>query len=118
MRLLSLRVLVPLAVVVLAWGGIHLLGSHNVPVTPAVWPVADPPASPPEGARALVTAAARPSSSLPANSDAIPVLPGAMRQLNGSTRETAIGLYAVIQQLEDALRIHFDQLVKQLEPGR
>lgn len=115
MRLLSPRLLVLLAVVVVAWGGIHLLGSHNVSVTPAVWPVAEPSASPPPSAAATATAAPTPT---PSGTAAIPVLPGAMRQLNGSTRDTAMGLYAVIQQLEEALRTRLDELVKQLEPGR
>ena len=117
MRLLSPRVLIPLAVVVLAWGAVHLLGSHNVSVTPAVWPVAAPTPSPSAGAAATSTAVPSPA---PAPSDAatIPILPGAMRQLNGSTRDTAMGLYAVIQQLEEALRTRLDALVKQLEPGR
>jgi hypothetical protein len=114
MRLLSPRLLVVLAVVVVAWGGIHLLGSQNVAVTPAVWPVADPSASPVPAAAATASVAATPT---PSPAAAIPVLPGAMQQLNGSTRDTAVGLYAVIEQLEEALRIHFDQLVKQLEPG-
>jgi hypothetical protein len=115
MRLLSPRLLVLLAVVVVAWGGIHLLGSHNVSVTPAVWPVVEPSASPPPSAAATATAAPTPT---PSGTAAIPVLPGAMRQLNGSTRDTAMGLYAVIQQLEEALRTRLDELVKQLEPGR
>lgn len=115
MRLLSPRVLVVLAVVVVAWGGIHLLGSHNVAVTPAVWPVPDPSASPVPAAPALATASPTPAAS---DTGTIPVLPGAMRQLNGNTRDTAIGLYAVIQQLEAALRGRLDELVKQLEPAR
>ena len=115
MRLLSPRLLVLLAVVVVAWGGIHLLGSHNVSVTPAVWPVAGPGLPRQRSA----AAAASPAPTLtPSGTAAIPVLPGAMRQLNGSTRDTAMGLYAVIQQLEEALRTRLDELVKQLEPGR
>jgi hypothetical protein len=109
--------LIPLAVVVVAWGGIHLLGSHNVSVTPAVWPVAEPSGSPAPSGPGLPTAVPSPSPAT-SHAGAIPVLPGAMSQLNGNTRDTAIGLYAVIQQLEDALRIRLEDLVKQLEPGR
>ncbi len=116
MRLLSPRLLVVLALVVVAWGGIHLLGSHNAAVSPAVWPVAEPSASAVAGGSALPTAGPSPDPAPTAGGD-IPLLPGAMRQLNGNTRDTAIGLYAVIQQLEDALRVHFDQLIRQLEPG-
>jgi hypothetical protein len=117
MRLLSLRVLVPLTVLVLGWGAVHVLSSHNVSVAPAVWPLAAPSSSASAGAAELPIASAGPTSS-PPSSGAIPVLPDALRQLNGSTRDTATGLYAVIQQLEAALGQHFDQLVKQLEPGR
>jgi hypothetical protein len=116
MRLLSPRWLVLLSVVVIAWGGFHLLGAHTVAVTPAVWPVAQPSPSP-RPASALPAASPAPTVAA-ASDDAIPVLPAAMGQLNGSTRDTAIGLYAVIQQLEDALRIRLEDLVKQLEPGR
>ena len=50
MPLLSARLLVPVAVVVLAWGGIHLLTSHNLAVIPAVWPAAaSTPSSVPRG---------------------------------------------------------------------
>ncbi len=116
-RLLSLRLLVPLALVVVAWGGLHVLSSHNVAVTPTVWPVAEPSASPAPGAPAVPTAPSAPSPATN-NTGGIPVLPGAMRQLNGSTRDTAVGLYALIQQLEDALRGRLEQLARQLEPGR
>ncbi len=117
MRLLSARVLIPLAVVVVTWGGVHLIGSHdNVAVAPAVWPTAEPVTSPSAGA-GLPAAVASPAAA-PASAGTIPVLPAALGQLNRSTRDTAVGLYTVIQQLEDALRIRLDQLVKQLEPGR
>ncbi len=116
MRLLSLRVLVPLTAVVLGWGVVHVLTSHNVSLAPAVWPLAAPSASA-SAAAALPTATPSPASA-PPSSGAIPILPDALRQLNGSTRDTATGLYAVIRQLEEALRSHFDQLVRQLEPGR
>jgi hypothetical protein len=114
-KLLSPRLLIPLALIVLAWGGVHLFGSHNVEVAPAAWPMAQPTPSP-APSPVMVTAAPAPASSPEAA--AIPVLPEAMRQLNGSTRDAAIGLYALIQQLEGALRSHMEQLVKQLEPGR
>ena len=118
MRLLSPRLLIPLAVVVTVWGGVQLLTSHNVAVTPAVWPIAAPSASPSGSAKPPLAVATAPTPSRSRSGDAIPVLPGALQQLNGSTRDTAIGLYALIQQLEEALRTHLEQLVKQLEPGR
>ncbi len=116
MRLLSPRLLVVLAVVVLAWGGAHLLGTHDAAVTPATWPTTQPAASPtPRAAAVLPIAGANP----PASPDSgIPVLPGVMRQLNANTRDTAIGLYALVQQFEAALRSHLDALARQLEPGR
>jgi hypothetical protein len=122
MPLLSARLLVPVAVVVLAWGGIHLLTSHNLAVTPAVWPAAASTPSSVPAAAAVAPApppAAAPSSSpSPGNHASIPILPAALQQLNGSTRDTAVGLYALIQQLEQALRTHLEQLAQQLEPGR
>jgi hypothetical protein len=48
----------------------------------------------------------------------VPILPGALQQFNGDTRDTAVGLYALIQQLESALRSDLQQLVQRLEPGR
>jgi hypothetical protein len=48
----------------------------------------------------------------------VPILPGALQQLDGSTRDTAVGLYALLQQLEQALVTHLQQLAHQLEPGR
>jgi hypothetical protein len=117
MPFLSARVLVPVAVVLLAWGGVHVLGSHNFSVTPATWPA---PATTPSSAPAVVSAPAPTAAVIPspvANA-VIPILPGALRQLNGSTRDTATGLYALIQQLEDAFRAHLDQVIQQLEPGR
>jgi hypothetical protein len=65
---------------------------------------------------APVAAAPPPAASGPAGS--IPILPGALRQLNGDTRDTAIGMYALIRQLEAALAGHLSDLVRQLEPGR
>ena len=118
MRPVSARWLVPIAVVVLAWGGVHFLGSRDIPVTPATWPSAattaasTPPALTSSGATPAV-----PSASPAAGKGAIPLLPGALRQLNGSTRDTATGLYALVQQLEDAFRAHLEQLIGQLEPG-
>jgi hypothetical protein len=119
MPLLSARWLVPIAVLVLAWGGVQLLSSHNLAVTPAVWPAAPTPSSVPGGAAAAPGANALVPSptATPGLGGSIPILPGALRQLNGSTRDTAVGLYAVIQQLEEALRSRLDQLAHQLEPG-
>jgi hypothetical protein len=118
MPFLSARVLVPIAVVLLAWGGVHVLGSHNFPVTPATWPA---PATTPSSASAVVSPPPPPAHASPSpavGNGVVPVLPGALRQLNGSTRDTAMGLYALIQQLEDAFRSHLDQVIHQLEPGR
>jgi hypothetical protein len=117
MPLLSARLLVPVAVVMIAWGGAHLLTSHSLSVTPAVWPLPAPMPSSPPGHDAIApptSSAASPSPS--SGGEAIPILPGALRQLNGSTRDTAVGLYALIQQLEEALRAHLQQLLNQLEP--
>jgi hypothetical protein len=121
MPLLSARLLVPVAVVVAAWGGFQILSSHNLAVSPAVWPAAaTTPSSVP--ADAVVNPAASSPAPAPAPSPsiggAVPILPGALQQLNGSTRDTAVGLYALIQQLEQALRTHLEQLAQQLEPGR
>jgi hypothetical protein len=121
MPLLSARWLVPIAVVVLAWGGVHLLSSHNLAVTPAVWSAAASPSSGPAAASAVPPAsnALGPSPTpAPGDGEAVPILPGALQQLNGSTRDTAVGLYALIQQLEEALRSRFELLAHQLEPGR
>ena len=117
MRLLSPRLLIPIAVVVVVWGGAHLLTSRDLSVSPAVWPVVAPTASAAPGQSALTPAipAAAPS---PSPAGDIPILPGALQQLNGSTRDTAVGLYAVLQQLEEAVRSRLEQLVQQLEPGR
>jgi hypothetical protein len=41
-----------------------------------------------------------------------------LKQVDGSTRDTAVGLYALLQQLEQALVAHLQQLARQLEPGR
>jgi hypothetical protein len=120
MPLLSARMLVPIAVVVLAWGGVHLLSPQNLAVSPAVWPAqAAPSPSPP-----AVVAVAPPSSSpagaslAPGPGGEVPILPGVLKQVDGSTRDTAVGLYALLQQLEQALVTHLQQLARQLEPGR
>ncbi len=117
MRLLSPRLLVPLAVVVITWGGVHLLGSRNLAVTPAVWPgvAAGATATAPAASLVAPVPARAPS---PSPRGGIPVLPGAMQQLNSNTRDTALGLYALIQQLEHALASRLEQLATQLEPGR
>lgn len=115
MRLLSPRLLIPLAVVVVVWGGTHLLASHDLSVTPAQWPVAGPTASPAPSLVGVVPAI--PTAAPSPGPAGVPILPGALQQLNGSTRDTAVGLYALIQQLQAALRSRLEQLVKQLEPG-
>jgi hypothetical protein len=119
MRLLSARFLVPAAIVVVAWGGAHLLAQpRSVAVEPATWPGAAvmPSAAPMPAIPTAPVAASAPPSAAPA-SGGIPILPGALQQLNGDTRDTAIGLYALIQQLEAALRGHLNDLVRQLEPA-
>jgi hypothetical protein len=41
-----------------------------------------------------------------------------MQQLNGDTRDTALGMYALITQLEAAVGGNLQQLLQRLEPGR
>jgi hypothetical protein len=41
-----------------------------------------------------------------------------MQQLNGDTRDTALGMDALITQLEHAVAGDLQQLVQRLEPGR
>ncbi|MEO8897690.1 MAG: hypothetical protein ABI473_03155 [Candidatus Dormibacter sp.] len=119
MRLLSPRILVPAAIVLVGWGGAHLLTqSSSLAVQPATWPVASSPSAAPAPATPVTAGTGPAPSSTPSPSGGIPILPGALQQLNGDTRDTAIGLYALIQQLEAALRGHLDDLVRQLEPGR
>ncbi|MDQ6847721.1 MAG: hypothetical protein M3019_09105 [Candidatus Dormibacteraeota bacterium] len=118
MRLLSPRLLVPLAFVVIVWGGVQVLTTHTVAVTPAVWPIAASASPSPQAGAAAIPTAPAPSPSPSGGTGAIPLLPGALQHLNGSTRDTATGLYALIQQLEAAVRANLEQLVKQLEPGR
>jgi len=117
---LAARILVPIAVVVLAWGGIHLLSSQNLAVSPAVWPVQAAPSSSPPAALAAASPSSSPvaASSAPGPGGQVPILPGVLKQVDGSTRDTAVGLYALLQQLERALVTHLQQLARQLEPGR
>ena len=118
MRLLSPRLLVPLAALVIAWGGVHIVTARQVSVAPAAWPFAAPsPAAAPAPQLPLSgpSPAASPGAGDPGG---VPFLPGALQQLNGSTRDTAVGLYALIQQLEAALEGHLDALIRQVEPGR
>lgn len=122
MPLLSARVLVPAAIVVTAWGGAHLLVSRGtLNVQPAVWPGAATSAPAltggAPGSAVSWPAAATPAPSAAAGS-APPLLPGALQQLNGDTRDTALGLYALITDLEGALSAHLRDLARQLEPGR
>jgi hypothetical protein len=120
MRLLSARVLVPAAIVLVGWGGVHLLAQPSLAVQPAPWPLAasSAPSAAPTPAIPTAAAGAAPPTAAPDPAGAIPILPGALRQLNGDTRDTAIGMYALIQQLEAALAGHLSDLVRQLEPGR
>lgn len=119
MRLLSPRILVPAMIVLVGWGGAHLLTqSSNLAVQPATWPLAaaTPSAAPPAAIPAA-TGAVTAQPAMPNPAGGIPILPGALQKLNGDTRDTAVGLYALIQQLEAALRSHLGDLVRQLEPG-
>lgn len=119
MRVLSARVVVPVAMVVLAWGGAHLLSAHSdLAVQPAAWPAPASPGAtttPSPGLPAVFSPAATAS---PGAAPAWPLLPGLMQRLNGDTRDTALGMYAVISQLENALTGRLQQLAQQLEPGR
>ena len=117
MRLLSPRILVPATIVLVGWGGAHLLTqSSGLAVQPATWPLAAAtPSAAPTAAIPAASGAAQPAEPNPAGG--IPILPGALQKLNGDTRDTAVGLYALIQQLEAAFRSHLGDLVRQLEPG-
>ena len=116
MALVSPRILVPISAVVIVWGAAQFLGSHSAVVSPAVWPIvaATPaPFAPAPGTLAVPT----PDAPAPATGG-IPFLPGALQQLNGATGNTAVGIYALVQQLEAALSSRLEQLSHQLEPGR
>ena len=110
-----LRLLLPLAVVIAGWGAISALTSHPLTISPAVWPGATAAPAPAPGAGALPTAA--PASPTPSGGT-VPFLPGALQQLNGSTRDTATGLYGIIQELEGAVGGKLRDLVRSLEGGR
>jgi hypothetical protein len=115
---LSERLLIPVAIVVIAWGGAHLLASRDsVAVQPSSWPTVSP-APAPSGSGLLAPAASVAASPSPAPTGGdIPFLPDMFAQLNGDTRDTALGLDALITQLEGAVGAHIRQLVQQLEPG-
>lgn len=118
MPLLSRRILLPVALVVVAWGGAHLLATRStVAVQPATWPVQAPAAGASPSSAVATSMPAAPSPA-PSNSSDIPILPGALQQLNGDTRDTALGMYTLISQLEGTLASHLEQLFQQLEPGR
>ena len=110
---LPLRLLGVVAALVVAWGAIHIATSRSLTPVPVAWPSPAATASP--APLALPVAPATPASS---SGGAIPFLPGALQQLDGSTRDTAVGLYALIQQLETAVGHRLQQLAQQLEPGR
>lgn len=120
MPLLSARLLIPTALVVIAWGGAHWLTSRDVAISPVNWPASASSVAPTPAAIPAAPSPSAASSPAPTGgaTQTVPILPGALQQLNGDTRDTAIGLYAVIQQVEGALRAHLEQLVQQLEPGR
>lgn len=116
MKLAQLRLLLPVAAIVVVWGAAHLLASHPASVAPAVWPQAaatTPTPSPTDGVAIGIPPAPGPSAA-----GQIPLLPGALQQLNGDTRDVATGVYGLLGQLEEALRVRLEQLAHQLEPGR
>ena len=118
MPLLSRKLLVPVAVIVVAWGGAHLLASRStVAVEPATWPAVAPGAAP-SPSPGLATGVPVTPTPAPSTGADIPILPGALQQLNGDTRDTALGMYALITQLESTLGGRLQELVQQLEPGR
>lgn len=119
MRLLSPRILVPATIVLVGWGGARLLTQPSgLAVQPATWPLAaSTPSGAPTAAIPAATGAGAAPPAIPNPAGGIPILPGALQKLNGDTRDTAVGLYALIQQLEAALRSHLGDLVHQLEPG-
>jgi hypothetical protein len=119
MRLLPPRLVLPVAVVVLGWGALHLMSDPRAVPAPAAWPVPTG-ASPSMGALlpAAPGATAPPAAPSASGDPGIPVLPGALRQLNQDTRDTAVGLYAIVQQIESALGSDLGLLAQQLEPGR
>lgn len=117
MSLVPLRVLLPLGAVVVLWGAAHLIGGHSGVVSPAVWPISAATPTPLASAPATVSVPT-PAVSTPGGSAVIPFLPGALQQLNGQTAGTAVGIYALLQQLETALSSRLAQLSHQLEPGR
>jgi hypothetical protein len=100
------------------WAGLHALGNRNVAVTPITWPTASMPPAPSREPSVPLSAAVPSPAPSADGVPGVPVLPGALQQLNSSTRDTAVGLYALIQQLEQALGTHLKQLAQQLEPGR
>ena len=123
MRLLSARILVPVAVVVVGWGTVHLVtGRGTLLAQPSSWPGATASATAAPGGGTVrpsqPTPTAEPAASaLPATGPP-PFLPGVMQQLNGDTRDTALGMAALLGQLEHAVAGDLEQLMQQLEPGR
>ena len=123
MRLLSARILIPVAVVVVGWGAVHLIsGRGTLLAQPSTWPVATASATAAPGGGAAppsqATLTPQPAASQPPPTGLPPFLPGVMQQLNGDTRETALGMAALLGQLEHAVAGDLEQLVQQLEPGR
>jgi hypothetical protein len=111
--------MVPVAVVVVAWGGVHLLTSRNPAVMPAVWPAAPSTPSATSGGSTIGPQVATAPTTSPSPTGAeVPILPAALQQLNRNTRDTAVGLWALVQQLEGAVRAHLQQILQRLEPGR
>ena len=121
MRLHSARILIPIAVVVVGWAAVHLVtGRGTLLAQPSTWPGATASAT---AAPGLATPASQPtpttgpSAPPPSRPGAPPFLPGVLQQLNGDTRDTALGMAALLSQLEHAVAGDLEQLVQQLEPG-
>lgn len=116
MRILSPRVVVPLALVIVGAGALHLLGARGTPVVPATWPGAPGAPSPPPAPEVVAPAPAR----SPAGGSApggLPVLPGALHQLDQEARHTASGLWELVNELGAAVRAQVERLRRQLEPS-
>jgi hypothetical protein len=110
---LSLRVVVPVAALVVAWGGLQLLTSHRLEVSPGAVPSAPATATSPG---VLPSIAPRPSPTGSGTGE-VPILPGALRELNGATRDTAVGMYALLRELENALRRQLERLARNAGRG-
>lgn len=116
MRILSPRVVVPLALVVVAAGALHLAGARGTPVVPATWPAAPAGPPPPAAPEVVVPAPAR-SPAAGRDTAGLPVLPGTLHQLDQAARHTATGLWELVNELGAAVRAQVERLRRQLEPS-